>query len=151
MESIHHLSNDICNLENGVNATLLAEMSNGQMQVIDKQLIECQILGKDDWIVFTSVSSILNDWIRNDNDKCLTISIALEGGCGSMSPESIGIKEVPMKLPLLAAFLQSNGDIRATQEMLVTNSRTKRDVQSDMAYPQQNSHVCRLNNLTVNA
>ena len=154
LQSIQHISNNICDLNKGVNVSLLAEMNNGQLEVIEKQLVDCQMLEQDDWIVFSNVSSILNDWIKQNNNNKY-ISITLEGGCGLISPESIGIKNISKKLPLLAAFLQTNENLMATQEMLMTNLRTKREVTSaqsnsnNKANPHQN-HACKINSMTVN-
>ncbi len=150
-ESIHLHSNQICDLNSGVNVTLLEETSNGQQQVIDVQFVDRRKLRRDQWIVFSNVDSLLSRWLLDDryNNSSRTVSIALQGGCASVAPETVGIRKIPFKFPLFAAFLQTTGnEVKATHKMITSNTiRTKR--QQLQLESNTDSTPCKLNPMTV--
>ena len=145
-DSIHLNSNQICDLNSGVNVTLFEEMSNGQQQVIDVQFVDRRKLRRDQWMVFSNVDCLLTRWLSEEqyNNSNRNISIALQGGCASVAPETVGIREIPFKFPLLATFLQTSGN-ENTHKMITSNTiRTKRQ----QLQPESNT-PCKLNPMTV--
>ena len=144
VQSINSLSNNICDLNRGVNITIKAEMSSGEIQLIEKRFISRRTLRRDHWIVYGQVQALFTDWLNHDRHKIKEIQVILQDGCASISPADIGIKPVRNKAPLLVAFLESNNDLEMTQQII--HSMRRRQINNrDVAA----NSVCGLKNFTV--
>lgn len=148
-------NNETCSLTEGINITLLAESSNGQLQLIEKQLIDKEKLMEDQWIVFRQIDDLIKSWQANRTKDCHTIYIGIEGACGSLDPTSMGINTIPHKFPLLAVFLDNINDMEEAQKMLqsltpmiASQDRVKRHTTTTS---KTDNILCELVNFTVSA
>lgn len=124
-KTIDKLSSGLCQLNNGVVLSLLADLQgNGRDQVIEKVNLSRKRLMRDEWIVFRNFKSAYTQWkADHGNLENRVVKLVLEGGCASIHPSSIGLNstasnEKEMKDPLMVVFVDTNPNSEAEQKML---------------------------------